>query len=234
MQEERSLTDNDGVVKIDLFKTKLLAKTFPYHMKFNRDNQISSAVTSYLVTYLEENTEETVTNLGLNCERSEEQLQWVLSCDGMAAFEEGRQPNANDFNAAVRQAFVGTRRNVFLERMYPKYEMIREKKEWDHEKEVRMVGRRRGGGGGRQKKKGKNKKNKPKKNMKGKNKKPKKEQMMKPQSSSGGGKQENVMGYTSGQPGMNQMNAGSKGYAIKNGNIHVYIDDDKRRRRRRK
>ena len=34
------------------------------------------------------------------------------------------------------------------------------------------------------------------------------------------------MGYVSGSQQINQMASGEKGYAIINGNIHVYIDDD--------
>jgi len=225
-QEKRTLENNDdGVVTIAPFKTTLLAKTFPYHMKFNRDNQISSAVTSYLVAYLEENTNEKVANLGLNCERSEEHSEYVLECTGMATFTEG-QPEPNAFNTMLHHAFEGTQKIAFLREMYPNYEMIHEKKEFD-------LGRRAGSGGNQRKKNGgennkKKKKGGKKKNNGKKNKKPKQQQMMKPQSSSSGGGNngDNVFGYnSSAMKQQSQQSDEKNGYTIKGGIIHVDIND---------
>jgi len=226
MQEDRALANNDEVraMRINTFETKLLAKNFPYHMKFNQDDQISSAVTSYLADYLEEKDEE-IENLVLNCARSEEHFDFVLSCSGMATFKRG-QLEANDaFNEITRQAFEGNQRHMFLGIMYPQYEMIHEKKEWDNEKLLR----RRGGTIKRKKKGGKKKKGSGMKGGK------KKKQVGKKgggnKATSGGGSLskpengENVLGY---QTGMKQMNSADYGYTIKNGNIHVQINDGNR------
>lgn len=232
-QEERTLAKRDEeVVIIDAFTVNLLATKFPYQMKDKTDNKISSAVASYLAASLDEALGSSVINLGLDCTKDSQPMgqgeRWVLSCEGKAIFKDDESDK--DVNNAVKQAFVGENKNHFLEIMYPKYEMMHEKREYDTRFTALQGARRRGGGRGKKqgkKQNGRGKKGK-KNKQKNKNKKPHKmnHQMMKPQSASLGGKNNsnknnlNVMGYVSGQQ---QMQAYSGKNTDKDGNIIVNI-----------
>jgi len=206
-QEDRALA-NDGSVGIKLFETKLLAKKFPFQMKFRKNNEISSAVASYLAGYLQDNIEESVNMLGLTCVRSEQNSVYVLRCNGEATFR-GKTPGFTDFNEIVREAFEGVQKHKFIGIMYPDFEMIHEKEEWDNEKLLR----RRGGTIKRKKTGGKKKKKKKGQKKQG----GKKQQMMKLQSSSGSPGGDNVFGYSS--AGIQQYSGGGK----QGGNIKVQV-----------
>mmetsp|Transcript_16412 Transcript_16412/g.39270 ORF Transcript_16412/g.39270 Transcript_16412/m.39270 type:complete len:331 (+) Transcript_16412:68-1060(+) len=239
-QEERTLAKGEEeVVSIDAFTVDLLATKFPSQMSYNTDNQISSAVATYLAPKLDDKLESYVVNIGLDCSKDSQGGRWVLSCDGKAMFD--GDESDRDVNDAVAQAFAGENLKYFLEIMYSRYEMMHEMEEYDTRFAASHGARRRGGGGrgknkgkkqgGRGKKKDKNKgknkggkgKNGNGKKQKNKDKKPQKmnQQMMKPQSASSGGKNNlNIMGYES---GTQQMQAYSSKNIDKDGNIIVYI-----------
>jgi len=167
-QEERTLAKGEEeVVIIDAFEVNLLATKFPSPMSYNKDNQISSAVATYLATELDDELESSVVNIGLDCSKDSQGGRWVLSCDGKAMFDgDESYPDVND---AVAQAFAGENLKYFLEIMYPSYEMMHEMEEYDT-RFAASHGARRRGGGGRGKNKGKKQGGRGKKKKKDKNK----------------------------------------------------------------
>jgi len=240
MQEERTLVkrkknddDDSNFVKINPFKINLLDEHFPTGIK--DDNKMCGVVSSYIAEYLSSNVlDESVENLGLDCTRSKEKVRsetiWVLEIQGGATFDNPPKENVNVF---IHEAFEGDNKASFLKIMYPKYEVVKEKREWDLEHDLRVA---RHGQHSRPKKKNNRRKINKKKKRKNNKKKKRKPQGGKPkpmkQKMSGGGGQmlgnsngDNVMGYVSGSQGMSSMNGGGedKGFKIIDGNIYVDV-----------
>lgn len=139
----KSSTPNDSEhaneVPIHPFTTNLLAKNFPYQLKYQTDNELSSAVSSHIASYLSNAIDQPLLELGLDCTKFEErigpEIRWVLNCEGAAIFED--TPEEREVNEAVHGAFSATAESQFLEEMYPRYEMVREKSEWNAERGIR-------------------------------------------------------------------------------------------------
>ena len=140
-------------VAIEQFRTSLLAIDFPYKLRYETANELSGAVSSHVASYLNNTVDKRLLNLGLSCTKHEEQigpeLRWVLHCEGAAIFGETTSEvrttsssGATHVNKAVRQAFSGQANSDFLEKLYPGYEVIRERRAWGAERANRS-GRRR-------------------------------------------------------------------------------------------
>jgi len=230
-------------VSIDPFTTNLLATNFPYPPKYQTENELSGAASLHVAAHLQSAIDAPLLHLGLHCTKDAEQLgselRWVLACEGVAAFDmTGRAVptwsgivGSPDVNAAVGQAFVGQGQNDFLERLYPRYEMHREKTGWDVERARRS--RKRKGVKEKKKKtqnnekKKKSQKKKKKRKKKKKSRKNKKQQMKpnsdvgsRPQSNEGG---LNVMGYVAGSKGKEGASKPASGVQV------VIVDDDTRK-----
>eukprot|EP00584_Thalassiosira_punctigera_P003578 CAMPEP_0172532788 /NCGR_PEP_ID=MMETSP1067-20121228/5708_1 /TAXON_ID=265564 ORGANISM="Thalassiosira punctigera, Strain Tpunct2005C2" /NCGR_SAMPLE_ID=MMETSP1067 /ASSEMBLY_ACC=CAM_ASM_000444 /LENGTH=375 /DNA_ID=CAMNT_0013317341 /DNA_START=172 /DNA_END=1299 /DNA_ORIENTATION=+ len=212
MPEERALagSDYENAVRIYPFTTDLLDVHFPFGIK--DANRLCGVASSHIAGFLEN-----VENVGLYCGKYKQhvgmELRWVLRMEGDVTFTE--PPNDEKVTKAIHQAFEAPNKELFLEHVYPKYEAVWEKRQFDDERANRL---RRGRGGRKPVKKKKKKKKNKKKGKK------KQQGKMKPNSGGGRGKEnDNVMGYVSGSQSSG-VGSKSEGYEIINGNIHVYVD----------
>eukprot|EP00580_Thalassiosira_gravida_P015760 CAMPEP_0201668874 /NCGR_PEP_ID=MMETSP0494-20130426/21382_1 /ASSEMBLY_ACC=CAM_ASM_000839 /TAXON_ID=420259 /ORGANISM="Thalassiosira gravida, Strain GMp14c1" /LENGTH=402 /DNA_ID=CAMNT_0048149445 /DNA_START=318 /DNA_END=1526 /DNA_ORIENTATION=- len=238
MQEERTLAkrnkndddDDNNLVQIHPFRINLLDEHFPTGIK--DDNKMCGVVSSYIAEYLSDVLDESVENLGLDCTKNKEKVGsetiWVLEIQGAATFDKPPKENVNVF---IHEALEGTNKASFFKVIYPKYEVVKEKREWDSEHDHRLA---RHGQHSRSKEKNKRrkfnrKKKKKRQNNKKKYKKPQggKQKPMKQMSGGGGqtlgnSKGDNLMGYVSGSQGKNSGDK-DKGYEIINGDIYVDV-----------
>ena len=142
--------DNDGIVPISPFTTTLLSIHFPYSLKCNTNQQCSSITTTYLASYLNGAMGGKVDMLGLDCTKSTQKTgggedRHVLSCEGQVTFtttsSDGEPPpKRTAVNSAVRNAFLGEAKHEFLQQMYAKYEILREKSLFDNARTSRTSG----------------------------------------------------------------------------------------------
>jgi len=229
VQEERTLADDNNLVHIDPFRVNLLDEHFPTGIK--DDNKMCAVVSSYIAEYLSNVLDEPVENLGLHCTKNKKRLGsetiWVLEIEGAATFDKPPKENVNVF---IHEAVEGTNKASFLKVIYPKYEVVKEKRDWDSEHDHRLA---RHGQHSRPKRENKRRKNnrkkKKRKNNKNKYKKPQggNQKPMKQMLGGGGqtldnSKGNNLMGYVSGSQGKNSGGK-DKRYEIINGNIHVDV-----------
>jgi len=241
-QQQQQQQGREQTMELKRFSTNLLEVRFPYPLKYTRNNQISDEVSDYLVSYFADKNnrngpdDEDVAPIKfeLDCTKVQRNIgpekRWVMNCDGTAVFQSSSPsplPTKKVMNNIIRDAFMGESKEQFLERMY-NYDtkknnkvMKKQKLEAKKDKLQQKQGAINIGEAMDQKKQNKLQKKQMKMDrLEVKNQK----QQQKQQQEQG----ENVMGYVSGSQYMSEMSDSDKGYAIIDGNIHVYIDDDKK------
>jgi len=209
---QKNSNEHGEEVAINQFRTSLLATDFPYKLKYETENELSGAVSLHVASYLKNTVDKRLLNLGLSCTKHEEQigpeLRWVLQCEGAAIFDETASEvrtrsasGATHVSEAIHQAFAGPAKSDFLEKLYPGYEIIRERRAWGVERANRS-GRRRKKKESTTKKKKREKKRKKNalKKKKKKSQKRQQQQQMKPNSEVGqhqksNSDEPNLLGY---------------------------------------
>lgn len=137
-QQQRQLGNNndDDIIPIHHFTTNLLSTSFPYPMKYNSNQQLSSATSTYLSKYLSSSNGMKVMNLGLDCTKFKYNYVsgsevYVLSCEGKVIFSTNNNVDEKEVNDAVRNAFKDEAKKEYLQLLYPEYEIVHEKHEYD-------------------------------------------------------------------------------------------------------
>lgn len=151
-QQQRQLGNNndDDIIPIHHFTTNLLSTSFPYPMKYNSNQQLSSATSTYLAKYLSSSNGMKVMNLGLDCTKFKYNYVsgsevYVLSCEGKVIFSTNNNVDEKEVNDAVRNAFKDEAKKEYLQLLYPKYEIVHEKHEYDLMQEKKSLKMTRGG-----------------------------------------------------------------------------------------
>jgi len=229
------------------FSTNLLDVQFPSPLKDDRPSQMSNGISTYLLSYFDDNTnyeDFPITNFNLDCIKSKEkigpEMLWVVDCDGTAEFQlpsSSSLPSKKAVNNVIKNAFMRKSKAKFLEVMYDygdkknkkqqKLEKLEAKKLQQQQLQQQQgtinIGEAMGGSEKTEKQQMKQEKIEAKKQMKLDRLEDKQQKQQQQQNG-----ELNVMGYVSGTQYMNELSDSEKGYVILNGDIIVYVDDDKK------
>jgi hypothetical protein len=131
VKDELGPKSNRDTYKLSLeqFYLDILPFNSGYKLKVRNPNQMSKAVSGYLLSYFEVLDEWSYANklvdFTLECQKSQEKLgsevKIVLSCEGDAIFDDSSLPRRSEMNDLIHSAFVGSNHEDFLEYIYSDY-----------------------------------------------------------------------------------------------------------------
>eukprot|EP00578_Thalassiosira_sp_NH16_P008111 CAMPEP_0181107902 /NCGR_PEP_ID=MMETSP1071-20121207/17334_1 /TAXON_ID=35127 /ORGANISM="Thalassiosira sp., Strain NH16" /LENGTH=894 /DNA_ID=CAMNT_0023191449 /DNA_START=62 /DNA_END=2743 /DNA_ORIENTATION=+ len=234
------------ILPLKPFTANLLEVDFPQPARLGRADQLSSAIATFLLEHFADEADiSTPMNFNLDCTKSRGRVgpeeRWVVDCEGEAVYPPGSLsslPRMKVLNRTVRDAFVGESKEDFLKMMYDRddsspppgnsnKESTRERKKRLKKEKLQRL---------KQKQKQKQKQQMQQQSSSGttvnininqftenkQDKKQAKQDRLKQQKQQKQDGELNVMGYVSGTQQMNQMSDTEKGYALIDGNIHVW------------
>lgn len=114
---------------LEKFYVDILPYNSGYKLKVRNPNQMSKAVSEYLLSYFESLDEWSYANelidFTLQCQKSQEKLasevKRALSCEGDGIFDDSSLPRRREMNDLIHSAFVGSKHEEFLEYIYSDY-----------------------------------------------------------------------------------------------------------------
>jgi hypothetical protein len=129
-QSSETFVGNEYKLPLEPFYAHLLPLSSPYNLRYYRPHHMSLAISTYLLSYLDQNVEGWADNnaplhFELDCNKSIEQFvstsRRLIKCKGDAVFPKPSLPDDGVMNDLVHQAFAGMYHEEFLVFMYDGY-----------------------------------------------------------------------------------------------------------------